>query len=117
MEEKNVEKQFYIRSCNMVMPSSDQPVPNGQISRRKRAFTSRLGYNSDNWKELQNQVLRKARVYPSTYKRTDQYGDRYEQQMVIYGPSGKLANVVVAWIVSNGTTKMTSMYVKEAKIE
>ncbi|MGG1597624.1 minor capsid protein [Paenibacillus naphthalenovorans] len=81
------------------------------------AFTSRLGYNADNWKELQNQVLRKARVYPSTYKRTDQYGDRYEQQMIIYGPSGKLANVVVAWIVSNDTTKMTSLYVKEAKKE
>lgn len=81
------------------------------------AFTSRLGYNADNWKELQNQVLRKTRVYPSTYKRADQYGDRYEQQMIIYGPSGKSANVVVAWIVSNGTTKMTSLYVKEAKKE
>jgi len=81
------------------------------------AFTSRLGYNADNWEELKNQFLRKAIVYPSTYKRTDQYGDRYEQQMIIYGPSGKLANVVVAWLVSNDVTKMTSLYVKEAKKE
>ncbi|MFD2116354.1 phage minor capsid protein [Paenibacillus yanchengensis] len=79
------------------------------------AFTSRLGYNSDNWKKLQSEIIERSSLYPSTLKLTDQHGSRYEQKMILYGVTGKPTNVVVGWNVANNETKMTTAYIKEVK--
>lgn len=78
------------------------------------AFTGRLGYNKDNWQELQQQIISKADKYPARYRMTDQFGDRYEQKQIIYGLNGRAANVIVGWNISD-TTKMTTAYIKEVK--
>lgn len=39
------------------------------------AFTSRLGYSADNWRELQDEIRVKASQYPSKYKDNNGYGD------------------------------------------
>lgn len=81
-----------------------------------RAFTSRLGYSVDNWKELQNEIRKKASQYPSKYKDNNGYGDRYEQKIILYGKNGTPANVVVGWLNKpDGSTVMTSAYIKEVR--
>ncbi len=79
------------------------------------AFESRLGYNISNWEELREQIIKRASLYPATYKGSDNYGDRYEQKIVRYGTKDKPANVVIGWFVSDTMTKMTSAYLKEVK--
>ena len=82
------------------------------------AYKSRLGYNEDNWELLQTEIYKRASIYPATYKRTTQYGDVYEQRMIIYGMRGKPANVEVGWIhTQDGITAMTTAYITEVKNE
>lgn len=83
-----------------------------------RAFTDRLGYDMDSWKEFQKEIKIKAAQYPAAYKDNNGYGDRYEQKMIIYGKKDTPANVIVGWIHRNdGSVAMTSAYIKEVKGE
>ena len=72
-------------------------------------------------KALKNPKLQKAlkegtTQYPATFKGNEGFGDRYEQKMVLYGLKDTPANVIVAWIKkADGTTKLTSTYIREAK--
>ncbi|MCD8381531.1 MAG: minor capsid protein [Clostridiales bacterium] len=80
-----------------------------------QAFSSRLGYDSKNWKELQSKIEGAAKQYPAVFKGNEGYGNRYEQRMILYGLKGNPANVVVGWIYKpDGTLSMTSAYIKEA---
>ncbi|WP_197074544.1 minor capsid protein [Geobacillus kaustophilus] len=79
------------------------------------AFTSRLGYNADNWKELQQEIIKRAAIYPATQKGKNNFGELYEQKMILYGKNRRPANVIVGWIVNENTTRMTSTYIKEVK--
>lgn len=79
-----------------------------------KAFNSRLGYNAENWTDLQKEIQYRASLYPSTFKQNNGYGDLYEQKMILYSADGKPANVIVGWIHRpDGTTSMTSTYIKE----
>ena len=77
------------------------------------AFTSRLGYNKENWQELQGEILKRAPISPSKHISTDDYGAKFEQKIVVYGKKGTPANVVVGWREKGGATWMTSCYIKE----
>lgn len=80
------------------------------------AFTSRLGYSADNWKELQDEIVRRAPLYPAICKGNNGYGDRYEQKIIIYGKNGVPANVIVGWThKKDGSLSMSSAYIKEVK--
>jgi SPP1 gp7 family putative phage head morphogenesis protein len=79
------------------------------------AFDSRLGYNASNWQDLQSQILTRATQYPARAGLSDQYGTRFEQNIIIYGIKNKPANVVVGWNVLGTETKMTTAIVKEVK--
>lgn len=78
-----------------------------------QAFLSRLGYNVDNYQELQKAIIDKAKKYPATFKGNIGYGDRYEQKIVLYGKNNKPANVIVGWLVTENNVKMTTVYIKE----
>ena len=79
------------------------------------AFSNRLGYNINNWRELQYQIINHAPLCPSAAISTDEYGTRYEQKMILYGKNALPANVIVAWCEKDGKTWLTSCYIKEAK--
>ena len=76
------------------------------------AFTSRLGYDMSNYSKLKDEILNSASKYPSTYKDTDSYGDRYEQKIVLYS-NNKPANVIIGWKTKGEKTWMTSAYIRE----
>lgn len=79
------------------------------------SFSSHFGYNEKNWPDLQSQVTSRANTYPAKYRDTDEYGSRYEQKQIIYGPNGKSGNVVVGWKVKDDKTWLSTLYVKEVK--
>lgn len=85
--------------------------PNGLA--KGRAFTSRLGYNKNNWIELREEIISKAPKYPATLKGEDVYGKAYTQKMVLFGKKGKPANVVVGWKVDGERTWLATTYIDE----
>lgn len=90
--------------------NSEKGYPKG------RAFTDRLGYGMENWQKLQKALKQGAMKYPALYVDNNGYGDRYVQKMILYGEKGTPANVIVAWLKNtDGTTKLTSAYIKEMK--
>lgn len=89
----------------------------GDIERglaKGRAFTKRLGYSLENWKELQNEIQQGIEKYPAENKGQIEYGTKYEQKMILYGKKGTPANVIVGWLLKpDGSIAMTSAYIKE----
>lgn len=79
------------------------------------AITKRLGYNIDNWEELKKTIMYSAMQYPATFKVRTQYGDKYEQNIVIYGKAGRPANMKVGWMVEEDSVKMTTCFLEEPK--
>lgn len=80
-----------------------------------KLFTDRLGYDVNNYEMLKEEIIKRASQYPAISKLTDENGTRYQQKIIIYGLNDKPANVIVAWNVKDGVTKMTSTYIKEVK--
>lgn len=80
-----------------------------------KLFEDRLGYGATNYEMLKDEILKRAPKYPAIAKLTDEHGTRYEQKIIVYGLNNKPANVIVAWNVKDGVTKMTSTYIKEVK--
>ena len=80
------------------------------------AFTSRLGYDINNWEKMRAEILAVAPQYPAVFKSEDQFGKRYEQLVVLQGLKNNPANVLVAWNVNaNGTVHMTTVHMEEIK--
>ena len=88
------------------------PSNSGGFAKGK-AFTSRLGYDILNYKDLQKEIRYSSSRYPAIFKDNNGYGNRYEQKIVLYGNKKKPANVVVGWLCNETGTKMTSVYIKE----
>ncbi len=80
-----------------------------------KAFTSRLGYDKNNYADLKKEIVSHATKYPARLKGEDKFGKAYEQKIVLYGLKNKPANVIIGWKENNGETWMTSAYIKEVQ--
>jgi SPP1 gp7 family putative phage head morphogenesis protein len=78
-------------------------------------FNSRLGYNANNYSKLLGEIRDSSSLYPVKNKGSDQYGDKYEQQIILYGLIGKPTNVLVGWRTLDKRTWLSSVYIKELK--
>lgn len=91
-------RQELIRHPETALPSAESAVaPEPKFTRylfggthedglaKGRAFSSRLGYDADNWNELRSEIIQSAPHYPAVFKRNNGYSDLYEQKIVLYG--------------------------------
>ena len=79
-----------------------------------RAFSSRLGYNADNWERMRQEMLSAATKYPAGLRGTSVHGDSYSQDIILYGLKGKPANVQIGWIVHpDGTAHMVTAHMED----
>ncbi|WP_324613993.1 DUF6883 domain-containing protein [Pediococcus pentosaceus] len=65
--------------------------------------------SKSNYKDLMQQVYDNLGKFKAVEKGEDQYGTKFEVNMMIHGPNGKTKNVLTAWKV----TWLTSIYVKD----
>ena len=80
------------------------------------AFSSRLGYDAENWNSLKKQIIARAPQYPALSKGVNGYGKHmYEQKIILYGLKATPANVVVGWSADDKSVTMASAYIKEVK--
>lgn len=76
---------------------------------KARVFKAALSYEKSNYKDLMQQVYDNLGKFKAVEKGEDQYGTKFEVNMMIHGPNGKTKNVLTAWKV----TWLTSIYVKD----
>ena len=75
--------------------------PEHRVGSAKARFFSQLGFDRRNWTVLQDElygfVKQEAQLGGVT-----QFGQKYVVPGTIQGPSGRVARLVVVWIVLNG---------------
>lgn len=89
-------------------PESKEGAPKGN------AFSSRLGYNINNWALMRQEILTAAARYPAALRGHSAYGDSYSQDVILYGLKGKPANVRIGWMVrSDGGTHFVTAHMED----
>ncbi len=63
-------------------------------------ITKKLGYDIHNYSEFKREILERAMQYPAEYKREDEHGKRYEQQIFMYDKEGNPVSLEVGWLVN-----------------
>lgn len=83
-----------------------------------QAFSDRLGYDQTNWRQMQKEIAGQAVVTPASRTALTEYGQKYNQEMILYGLKEKPMSVKVAWIIDaeTGTTRMITATPGKVKI-
>lgn len=76
--------------------------PTHPVGRFKSAFFVALGFTPDRWQALRDDLLELARTGEALPGQHSPFGLKFEIRATLRGPSGRQANVVTVWMVSNG---------------
>lgn len=60
-----------------------------------------IGFTDDNWEALEAEIRLLLRNDAKIKEKTDD-GQKYEIRGSIYGPTGRVAQIVTAWIILKG---------------
>jgi hypothetical protein len=72
------------------------------VGRFKAAFFGRMGYFRQDWQRLETDILHIARSGIAVPRQLSTFGQKYEVNGMLRGPSGREASVTTIWIVKNG---------------
>ena len=72
------------------------------VGRFKAAFFGRMGYSRQGWQRLQMDILQLARLGIAVEGQMSNFGQKYEVNGILRGPSGREARVTTIWIVKSG---------------
>jgi hypothetical protein len=72
------------------------------VGRFKAAFFEALGYSAATWRQLEIDLRRQHLVRDAVPGHRSLYGQKYEIQASLVGPSGRRATVVSVWVVLSG---------------
>ena len=83
---------------------------------KARAFKESLGYSTDNYHDLIDNIYEHIDESKFVEKGDEGYGMKYEYIMHLHGVNGKEANVLTAWIKDSDDVRLTSAYVTKRKV-
>lgn len=82
-----------------------------------KLITDVLGYDINNYEELEKLIKHNISKYPYSFKGENQFGKRYEANMVVMGKKDRRAKITVGlFMENNNEVKMTSMYINKLKV-
>lgn len=92
-------------------PESESGYPKG------KAFTSRLGYDASNYKELDKLIRNSIGKFPAVSRGKNNFGEKYEVNMVVKGLTGKQAKVKVGIMIEKDSDipKLTTVFIDKLK--
>ena len=76
--------------------------PTHPVGRFKAVFFAALGFSADQWSLLRDALLALARTGNAAPGQHSPFGLKFEIHAILLGPSGRQADVVTVWMVSNG---------------
>ena len=68
------------------------------VGRFKAVFFNSLGYSSNNWEQLSNDI-RSTLHHDADKKEKSEFGQKYEINSKIVGPFKKTAHITTVWII------------------
>lgn len=80
---------------------------------KAEAFRLALGYTTDNYLDLKQNIFDNLVEDNFVEKGDDGYGMKYEQILELTGPNGKTANVLTAWIQEGDNKRLVSVYINK----
>ncbi len=80
-----------------------------------KLIEKRLGYNIDNYKEFEKEILKKAKENSVVNKGRNGHVTRYEQKIIMYNKDRIATNVKVGWGVDKDKTHLTTVIIEEVK--
>lgn len=92
-------------------PDSLSGWPKGKL------ITKELGIGIRNYRDLQDMLTTAASKYPAIKKGDSGYGERYQQDIILYNKEKRPINMRTAWIDDHGITRLTTAMIQEAKHE
>ena len=72
------------------------------VGRFKSVFFIALGFTVERWEALRDALLELARTADATPGQPSPFGSKFEIRAILTGPSGRQADVMTVWMVSNG---------------
>jgi hypothetical protein len=76
--------------------------PSHPVGRFKAVFFVALGFSADQWELLRDALLDLARASDAKPGLPSPFGLKFEIRAILQGPSGRQADLVTVWMVSNG---------------
>ena len=112
-EELNKENE----NSNLIIPKQKftEYVLNPEKAPDKaKVFKSALGYTLDNWKDLEENIIRHLNQENMTFLEEDKYGKRYYCDVKITGVNGNTKIVRTGWNLppDSDLKKMVTLYVR-----
>jgi hypothetical protein len=80
----------------------DYLLSTGHPVGRLRPLSRQDGYSRQGWQRLQMDILQLARSGVAVERQMSNFGQKYEGNGILRGPSGREARVTMIWIVKNG---------------
>lgn len=74
-----------------------------------KAFISRLGYNTDNWKLFAEEIKKQSRNYPMEVVERSGYGIKYQQDMIVFGTKNRPMWIKVIWMQENDKFRLITL--------
>jgi hypothetical protein len=76
--------------------------PTHPVGRFKSVFFVALGFSAERWEALRDALVELGRTGNAVPGQVSPFGLKFEIRATLQGPSGRQANVLTVWIVSNG---------------
>ena len=74
------------------------------MGRFKAAFFASLGYETDNWQDLDRALRAAADQAEAEPEERAPYGQKYRIRSILEGPAGRSAEIVSVWIILHDET-------------
>jgi hypothetical protein len=72
------------------------------VGRFKSVFFATLGFSQANWQLLRDALLELSLADAAVPGQPSPFGQEFEVRATLQGPSGRQAEVLTVWLVSNG---------------
>ena len=74
------------------------------VGRFKADFFASLGYETDNWEDLDRALRAAADQAEAELEERTPYGQKYRIRSILEGPAGRSAEIVSVWIILHEET-------------
>ena len=74
------------------------------VGRFKAAFFASLGYETNNWQDLDRALRAAADQAEAEPEERTAYGQKYRIRSILEGPAGRSAEIVSVWIILHDET-------------
>jgi len=111
MKLRDFASQITIDPAKLTIYALNENHPHGK--HKARVFAAALGYTTENYRSLLQQIEVQALEAKAELQHVDQFGQHFRVHLTITGVAGQVATIRTGWLVPSGdqTAILTTLYV------